>query len=193
MLSGTGASRSCHTGFVPAVFGTGTYDVSITATYPGNVFDTASHGTTSVKVVAAPGPVVSKVTITNSVFIPASSGPSATSARKLPIGTTIDFKLETAATVRFTVSRAGPGRKVKSHGKKKCVKPSKRNQHKPHCTFYRKLKGSFTLKGVAGTNRIHFTGRLAGKKLRPGKYVLTITATTGRKTGRPKKVAFRIA
>jgi hypothetical protein len=49
----------------------------------------------------------------------------------------------------------------------------------------------FKLPGTAGISKIRFTGRLAGKKLAPGK--LTITATTAKKTGRPKTVAFRIA
>jgi hypothetical protein len=193
VLSGAGASQSCHTSFVPAVFGIGTYDVSLTASYPGNGSDTASHGTTSVRVAAAPGPVVSKVTLSNPVFIPASSGPSATGAQKHPIGTTISFNLETAATVHFAVSRAGPGHKLKRHGKTTCVKASKHNRRKPPCTVYSQLNGSFALNGVAGINSIHFSGRLAGRKLKPGNYRLTITAIAAKKKGRSTSVAFRIA
>ena len=40
----------------------------------------------------------------------------------------------------------------------------------------RPVKGSFKRSGSAGSNRFHFSGRLRGKVLRPGRYRLAATA-----------------
>jgi hypothetical protein len=54
------------------------------------------------------------------------------------------------------------------------------------------LRGSFTLTGKAGANTFRFTGRLAGTKLKPGKYTLIATPSANGKTGQPVATAFRI-
>ena len=54
------------------------------------------------------------------------------------------------------------------------------------------LKGSFTRAGLAGTNTFRFTGRLNGKRLRPGRYRLVATPTANGKTGRAASASFRI-
>lgn len=56
----------------------------------------------------------------------------------------------------------------------RCV--SKRRKGK-RCTTLKKLKGSFTHQGKPGANSFRFSGRLAGKRLRPGGYRLVGTPT----------------
>jgi hypothetical protein len=53
--------------------------------------------------------------------------------------------------------------------------------------------GSFTHKDQAGNIKVHFTGRVGGKKLALGPYKLTLTPKFGGKTGRTVSLAFRIS
>jgi hypothetical protein len=94
--------------------------------------------------------------------------------------------------VRFTVQQPQAGRKVK-HGKKTtCDRPTTKNAKRKKCTRTVTLTGSFTLTGVAGTNKFHFTGRLNGKRLAPGKYTLVVTPQANGKIGRAATVSFKI-
>jgi hypothetical protein len=52
--------------------------------------------------------------------------------------------------------------------------------------------GSFSHADHAGRNRLHFTGRLDGRALRPARYVLRVTATFDGKRSRAITVAFTI-
>jgi hypothetical protein len=54
------------------------------------------------------------------------------------------------------------------------------------------LRGSFTRSGRTGSNKFRFTGRLAGRKLKPGKYTLVATPRAGGRTGRSVSKSFRI-
>ncbi len=54
------------------------------------------------------------------------------------------------------------------------------------------LKGSFSRNGVAGRNSFHFTGRLNGRKLKPGRYRLVATPSVGGRKGKPTSTSFRI-
>ncbi len=78
-------------------------------------------------------------------------------------GTRVSFKLNRRAGVTFHVVRAS-GRAV---------------------------KGSFKRSGSAGRNRFHFSGRLGGKVLRPGRY--RVVATAGRSMRRATFVVKRAA
>ncbi len=101
----------------------------------------------------------------------------------------MSYELSEAASANFTVERAAKGRKKG----KKCVAPNSHNRHKKSCTRYKRVKGSFSRSGKAGTNSFHFTGRLRGKKLSPGRYRLVMVATdaAGNKS-KPKRAKFRI-
>jgi hypothetical protein len=136
---------------------------------------------------------VSGLAFSNTTFAAESSGPSATNARKKAHrGTQVSFRLNVAASVRFTVTQRLKGRKVK-HGKKTvCAKPTKKNRKRKSCTRVVTLKGSFTRIGGAGKNSFHFTGRLNGRKLKPGNYRLVATPTAGGKTGKSTSSGFRI-
>ena len=126
------------------------------------------------------------------VFAAESRGPSARTAKKRHRGTTVRFRLNEAAKVRFTVTKQAPGRKVKTGKKKVCVKPTRKNRRHKRCRRVVTLKGSFTIKGVKGKNHFHFTGRLNGKKLPPGRYRLVATPIVGGVKGKPTSTAFRI-
>jgi hypothetical protein len=112
-------------------------------------------------------------------------GPVARVAR----GTLVTFRLSEAARVRFTVARARPGRRVG----RRCVAPRRSNARRPRCTRYVSVRGSFTVAGVAGANRFRFSGRLAGRALRPGRHRLTGTPTDAAgNRGRPFSAGFTI-
>jgi hypothetical protein len=136
---------------------------------------------------------VSGLAFSTKTFAAESSGPPATNARKkAPRGTKVSFKLNEAANVRFTVTQRLKGRKVKRGKKTVCVKPTHKNRKRKRCTRVATLKGSFTRNGVAGTNSFHFTGRLRGRKLKPGRYRLVATPTAAGKKGKPTSSRFRI-
>ena len=134
------------------------------------------------------------------VFTPARSGPSvilngrAGHARdattgSLERGTTVSFNLNEDATLRFGVQvplagRRGPGRR--------CVKPTRRNHKHRSCARYRTLKGGFNIHGHIGNNSFLFTGRLNGRKLRPGRYALAAAPRALHKTGQTQRIRFRI-
>jgi hypothetical protein len=52
--------------------------------------------------------------------------------------------------------------------------------------------GSFTHRDRAGNVKVHFTGRMRGQKLTPGRYLLVLTPTANGKTGRAVNLPFRI-
>jgi hypothetical protein len=85
---------------------------------------------------------------------------------------TISFTSSEPVSVKLAFIRLASGRKV--HGK--CVKQTKKNRHKPSCTR-KSSAGSITFSAHSGTNKLTFAGRLSShKKLKPGRYRLTITA-----------------
>jgi hypothetical protein len=89
-------------------------------------------------------------------------------------GTKVTFTLDQPASVRFTVQQQRRGRKG-THGKR-----------------FVTLRGSFTLAGLTGTNMFHFTGRLNGKRLAPGKYRLVATPKANGKIGSKATAGFTI-
>src|SRR5207248_702549 len=96
-----------------------------------------------------------------------------TTARRATTGTTISYQDTLAATTTFTVLQSSAGiRRGKS-----CVAPPKRpSRHRAkRCTRFR-VMGSFTHVDAAGANRPHFSGRLRGRKLKPGSYRLQAVA-----------------
>jgi DNA-binding beta-propeller fold protein YncE len=97
-------------------------------------------------------------------------------AAKPPVGTTFQFTLNKAATVRFTFDELLPGRTVnKVNGK--CVAQTAHNRRHKACTR-RVPRGSLSFSAGAGVHRLFFQGRLTRtRKLMPGTYALTITAT----------------
>jgi hypothetical protein len=110
-------------------------------------------------------PVLSAQALSPAVFRAARRGPSAVA---VALGTRVRYRLSEAATGHFRVQRLKSGR-------------------------YVGLKGGFTQAGKVGANTFRFTGRLGGRKLRPGRYRLVQVAVdaAGNKSA-TKRVRFRI-
>jgi CSLREA domain-containing protein len=123
-----------------------------------------------------------------STFRAARHGPSA-SAAKRRYGTRVTYVLNRAASVRFTVMQAQPGR---TGAGARCVRPTRANRHGHRCTRLVALRGSFTRAGRAGQNRFHFSGRVAGRKLARGRYLLIATPRLAGIPGGSARASFRI-
>jgi CSLREA domain-containing protein len=95
------------------------------------------------------------------------------STRVPPVGTTFAFALSEQAHVGFAFTQRVGGRKVKG----RCVAQTKTNRHQGACQRT-VTRGRLSFSGHSGTNRVSFQGRISRtKKLKPGRYTLTITAT----------------
>jgi hypothetical protein len=107
---------------------------------------------------------------------------------RAPVGTVFSFRLNEDSAVKFAFSRAAVGRKVSG----RCVAPTNGNRRKPRCTR-RRASGTLTVQGHAGANSLRFQGRLSRtRRLRPGRYTLTITATAQGLTSTPRSLRFTI-
>jgi hypothetical protein len=118
---------------------------------------------------AAVTPAVQDLKLSASTFAASDSGTSMIARRRRSIGTVVSYQLPALASVRFSVLRRARGK-------------------------YRTVKGGFTDDGNRGPNSFRFSGRMAGRKLRPGSYRLVAVPTdaTGHK-GPAVRRGFRIA
>jgi hypothetical protein len=161
-----------------------------TATLTARDLDNATGAASvAVTIVAAITPgVISNESIVPQSFPAAPSGGPVQAARAKPkrkYGTVISYLDSQPGITTFTVQRPVAGRV----SGKSCVKHAKRKAKR--CTLYQPV-GSFTHADVAGANKFRFTGRLNGRKLKPGSYVLqAVTANTAGK-GKPVFKTFRI-
>jgi hypothetical protein len=108
--------------------------------------------------------------------------------KKLPLGTTFSFSLNVAASVAFTFTEPAGGRRVG----KTCVAPTRKNT-KMHGCARTVVAGTLTFSARAGTNKVHFEGRLSKhRKLAPGSYTLVATATASGEHSTPRTLHFTI-
>jgi CSLREA domain-containing protein len=103
-------------------------------------------------------------------------------------GANISYTASDPGTTTFRVLKPAAGRRQG----KSCRKPSARNRRGRKCTRYVALKGSFTHKDKAGANKLHFTGRLRRRVLRPGRYRLSATPRVQGKKGKALNTSFKI-
>jgi hypothetical protein len=164
----------------------GVHTFKVTATSKSGA---SSSATSSYTIVPGGGPVVSNAAESNVRWRLGSKPAIISAKRKAPVGTTFSFSLSEAARVTFAFSQSHPGRKV--HGT--CVKPTKRNRHKPPCRIAA-VSGTLAFNAHAGANRVFFDGPLGGgKRLRRGAYTLTITAVDASgKHSTPVSLRFKI-
>lgn len=144
-----------------------------------------------------PGALLARATslrLAPRAFRAAASGPSARAAlvRRTPTRTTVTYTLNRDASVRFTVRQSRPGRRQGTGIRARCVPQTRRNRTAPRCRRIVTLRGSFTVAGRAGPNRIRFSGRLRGRKLAPGYYTLVATPRADGTNGRAVGTPFRI-
>lgn len=112
--------------------------------------------------------------------------------KRVPRGTTFRFRLSEAAKVSFVIQRRTRGRRVRG----RCRKATRKNRKARRCTRFVSVR-TFSRNGVAGANRVPFSGRIRVKgrvrKLRPGRYRAAVTATDAAgNRSLPRRVAFRV-
>jgi hypothetical protein len=100
------------------------------------------------------------------------------------------FRSTKAGQAVLTIEQRFRGKKKKRKGKTLCVAAKK--HQKKNCTAYRKV-GEIRQAVTPGTNTIEFNGRIAGRKLKPGKYRagLVITDSSGQ-VSRTETVNFKV-
>jgi len=133
-------------------------------------------------------PEIISLTLSETVFGGTQSGPSISIREG---GTTVTYVLSEEAVAEFTVERARPG--VKRGGT--CAKrtgPTPKAAKR--CTRYVALRPVLVEEGTADENSFRFNGRLAGRKLAPGRYRFSVEAVdlAGNRTPEPVLRAFRI-
>ena len=115
-------------------------------------------------------PSLTGFALSRAAFTAASRGASARPATKhrARVGTKVRYTVSEDATVRFGVERRRAGRIVR-------------------------LRGGFNRSAKRGQNRFKFTGRLSGRKLKPGRYYLVARARDGSgNQAAVKRVKFKI-
>jgi hypothetical protein len=113
-----------------------------------------------------PAPVVSRFSLTNSVFRAVVSRRRSRDAAAL--GTAFRWRLSEAARVRIGFERRRGGR-------------------------WRDVRGTLSVRARAGRGEKRFSGRLRGKALAPGRYRATVVATdVGGQRSAPRRVGFRV-
>jgi hypothetical protein len=76
---------------------------------------------------------------------------------------------------------------------KRCVAPPKSKHHKKLKKCTRTITvGRFSTSAVAGADTLRFSGRVGGKKLRPGTYELVANASDATGKSVPETTGFRI-
>ena len=135
----------------------------------------------------APGPQVTRLRLSPSTLRASRWGPTVQAATA-PTATQVSYELNAAASVRFTLQRYRGGRRVGG----RCVKATTSNRRQKICTRLVRVRGGFTRSRAAGTDRFTFTGRVAGRPLRPGRYGLVATPTDNGRTGTPTRARLRI-
>jgi len=168
----------------PHAFATGgKHTATLTATDTAGVTATA---TASVFVLAPGIPAITSIVLTPATFRAASSGAS-TAAKKRkarpPVGTKVRLVVGAPVAVTLRVQHLLAGRRAG----KRCATPAKSNRRGRACSRTVTMPGTIARAAGASTT-FRFTGRLAGRKLAPGRYRLL--ARTG---STPEKAApFRI-
>jgi hypothetical protein len=95
-------------------------------------------------------------------------------SKRKATGTTISFRLSTAASVTLDFQRAVAGQ-LAGHS---CVRPSSKRRRAHRCTRYTPVSAAIALAAPAGTDRIYFEGAFGGGSLLGlGTYRLVLTAS----------------
>ena len=89
-------------------------------------------------------------------------------------GTRVSFRLSEPAAVRLTALRLVSGHRVGAG----CVRGRPRpSRHELACRVYVPVRGTIGRSGTSGTNFVKFEGRLGGRWMKPGRYLLAAGAT----------------
>jgi hypothetical protein len=118
---------------------------------------------------------------------PCDTAAPAVSGLKISGGSKVTYTLSEAATVKFKLAKASKGRKVKG----KCVRKTRRNRHRRSCTRFSTLGAGWDGPGAVGKNTVAIP-KIHGRKLRPGRYRLTMTVTDAAGNSRTVNKSFTI-
>jgi len=103
-------------------------------------------------------------------------------------GTTFRYRVSERSRVVFTVASVGKGRRVG----RRCVRQTLLNRRRRSCARYARV-GRFAQSARAGANTKRFSGKIARKKLKPGRYRVTLVATDAAKnTSTPRSIFIRV-
>jgi hypothetical protein len=115
-------------------------------------------------------------------------GPKHNIIMVIPAGTTFAFTLNVQAAVSFEFNENVNGRRVKG----KCVAATNSDRLQPACTRAVN-RGTLSFPGNPGRNIVPFEGRISGsRKLAPGTYTVTITASNVAGHSSSKQLRFTI-
>jgi hypothetical protein len=104
------------------------------------------------------------------------------------VGTTFSYTLSTAAAVQITLEHRLRGRLVGDT----CVRGRRSLSKHPACVRFRPM-GVIKRNGIAGDNKVKFTGRLVRTRpFPPGSYRASIVATAGDASSAPRSLGFRV-
>jgi len=111
-------------------------------------------------------------------------------SRKRKTSTTLTYRLSADAKLRLSVQLVGKGRRSGS----KCVKATTKNRRAKACTLLTTVKGTKTLSGKKGTNRLTIkNAKPTSTTLRPGTYRLSLQPLDGRKlVGKAKTATLKV-
>jgi hypothetical protein len=101
--------------------------------------------------------------------------------------TKIGYSLTQPARVEFRIDRARTGRRG---SKGRCVR---RGGGGKRCLVWRRMRGGFHRNALLGANTVKFSGKLRGRRLKPGLYRLVAAPNGWRGRGNRVKRRFRVA
>ena len=129
-------------------------------------------------------PVISQARVAPTAFKAAKRGGSTTTVTGT--GTTVSYQDSQAATTTISVLKPTTGHLRAGN----CLAgPARAGQRR--CTRTVPL-GSFPHNDTAGPDQLHFSGRIAGRTLARGSYVLALTPHANGRTGATIRLSFRI-
>lgn len=140
----------------------------------------------------SPAPKLGQLSLAPAAFAAARAGSSTRSGPVGRFGARVRFRVDRAASVRFSVQQVATGRRSGRGASARCVTATTRNRTAPRCTRYVALGGAFSRSARATVNTFTFTGRVGGRTLKPGSYRLVATATAAGVVGNTVTRTFRI-
>jgi PKD domain len=131
-------------------------------------------------------PQVLSASVAPSVFAPSSRATAISAARK---GTKFRWRLSEKASLRIGIELRTLGRRVG----RSCLADTRARRRRAACIRF-SAKGALTRRNrPAGAGTTAFTGRVGTRKLEPGRYRATFTATDpSRNKSAPRRIYFRV-
>jgi hypothetical protein len=168
----------------PADFNDRVYDIPLTGLTPGTTYHyalvatnssgtaTSADATFTTNSSSSPPPPspVAKAALSALRISPARFRAAARGATfaKAKTGATVTYSMSAAGSVKLRVYRAAKGVRAG----KRCVAKSRKHRTGKACTRYVAIGRAIGRASAAGVNRVRFSGRVGGRKLRPGAYRL---------------------